>query len=63
MEKEISLSAISAMSLVAMPMAFKVAGVLKSVIPAKSSRSKYPSVSRPQRLISMKATLFTASRL
>ncbi|WP_308170338.1 hypothetical protein [[Clostridium] innocuum] len=41
------------MSLVAMPMALRVAGVLKFVMSTKSSRSKYPSASSPQRLNSI----------
>ncbi|MFQ9821687.1 MAG: hypothetical protein ACLRXK_11045 [Acutalibacteraceae bacterium] len=63
MVREISPSPISAISLAAMPSAFKASGVLKFVITEKSSDSKKGSVSIPSLVIIIYATLFVTAFL
>ena len=57
----ISRSPISAMSLVAMPRALMVVGVLNSYTWANSSGEKYSSAGRPRRVISIYATLTSSA--
>ncbi|MBS7193331.1 MAG: hypothetical protein KH036_02690 [Clostridiales bacterium] len=61
--REISPSPISAISLDAIPRAFKASGVLKFVMSEKSSRSKKRSVSIPSLVIIIYATLFVTAFL
>ena len=63
MVREISASPISAISLVAYPRAFSVAGVVKFTTSRRSSGSKYSPASMPRRVIVIYATLFLTAVL